>query len=108
MENRMKKAVLGGAILGVFCVIGAYIRSGMTASTGFVFSLWYNRVLLGVIVGAPWNKIEKNNRIVRGAILGLLVSFAFYSSTGFNDHISFIAGIIYGIMLEFWLMKFEG
>lgn len=107
MKNRMKKAILGGAVLGIFCVIGAYVRSGMTASIGFIFSLWYNRVLLGVIVGAPWGKNIKKKKIIRGAILGLLVSFAFYSSTGFKDHISFIAGIIYGVMLEYWLMKFE-
>jgi putative flippase GtrA len=44
--------------------------------------------------------------IARGAILGLIVSFAFYSSTGFNDVVSFLAGIIYGIIIEFVAFKF--
>jgi hypothetical protein len=39
--------------------------------------------------------------IARGAILGLLVSFAFYSSTGFADIIGLIAGIIYGVIIEY-------
>ena len=38
--------------------------------------------------------------IGRGAFLGLLVSFAFYSSTGFRDVIGFIAGIVYGVIIE--------
>jgi len=53
MSKRMKVALIGGALLGVICVVGAYIRSGSTASAGFVFSLWYNRVIIGLAVGAP-------------------------------------------------------
>jgi len=36
-----------------------------------------------------------------------LVSFAYYSSTGFQDHISFIAGVVYGFILEAWLSRPE-
>jgi hypothetical protein len=43
----------------------------------------------------------------RGALLGLLVSFAFYSSTGFEDVIGFIAGIVYGIIIEFVALKLD-
>jgi len=28
----MKEALIGGALLGIVCVVGAYIRSGSTAS----------------------------------------------------------------------------
>lgn len=105
MKNRMKTALIGGALLGLVCVVGAYIRSGFTASAVFVFSLWYNRVLLGLVIGAPWSKLDKNKAMLRGGILGLLVSFAFYSSTGFQDPISFLAGIVYGVILEAWLSR---
>ena len=71
----------------------------------FVFSLWYNRVILGLVIGAPWAKLDRNKAMLRGAILGLLVSFAFYSSTGFQDPISFLAGIVYGVILEAWLSR---
>ncbi len=103
MSNRMKTALVGGALLGIVCVVGAYVRSGFTASPIFVFSLWYNRVIIGLVVGAPWKTTHKNQALLRGGLLGLLVSFAFYSSTAFADPISFVAGMIYGILLEWWL-----
>jgi uncharacterized membrane protein len=105
MNKRMKEALIGGALLGIICVVGAYVRSGSTASPVFVFSLWYNRVIIGLAVGAPWNETSRTKALLRGAILGLLVSFAFYSSTGFQDHISFVAGIVYGAILEGWLSR---
>ena len=105
MTKRMKVALIGGALLGIVCVIGANIRSGFTASPDFVFSLWYNRVLLGLIVGAPWGATARNKALLRGAFLGLVVSFAFYSSTGFQDPISFVAGVLYGVILEAWLFR---
>lgn len=105
MTGRMKEALIGGALLGLICVAGAYVRSGLTASPVFVFSLWYNRVIIGLAVGAPWAAHERPHSLLRGAVLGLLVSFAFYSSTGFADPISFLAGILYGVILEGWLSR---
>ncbi len=105
MNNRLIKSLIGGALLGLICVVGAYVRSGYTASTVYVFSLWYNRVILGLVVGAPWPQASGSSHIMRGAILGLLVSFAFYSSIGFEDPVSFGAGIVYGIILEVWLHR---
>ncbi len=105
MSRRMSTSLIGGALLGVICVIGAYVRSGQTASPEFVFSLWYNRVILGLVVGAPWRRRDRTWSILRGAIFGLLISFAFYSSTSFQDPVSFAAGIVYGVILEWWLIK---
>lgn len=105
MKRRMKVALIGGALLGLICVAGAYVRSGFTASPEFVFSLWYNRVIIGLAVGAPWTATDRKKALLRGALLGLLVSFAFYSSTGFKDPVSFVAGILYGVILEGWLSR---
>jgi uncharacterized membrane protein len=105
MNKRMKVALIGGALLGLVCVAGASVRSGFTASPVFVFSLWYNRVIIGLAVGAPWAATNRNKALLRGALLGLLVSFAFYSSTGFVDPVSFVAGILYGVLLEGWLSR---
>jgi uncharacterized membrane protein len=105
MNKRMKVALIGGALLGLVCVAGASVRSGFIASPVFVFSLWYNRVIIGLAVGAPWAATSRNKALLRGALLGLLVSFAFYSSTGFVDPISFVAGILYGVLLEGWLSR---
>lgn len=103
MKKRLITAIIAGAILGVFCIIGAYARSGNTATIGELFSLWYNRIIIGIAIGAPWGKTTRVKALMRGALLGLLISFAFYSSTGFHDHISFVAGIVYGLIIEAWL-----
>lgn len=103
----MIESLIVGALLGIVCVVGASIRSGFTASPVFIFSLWYNRVILGLVIGAPWPQTSRNNALVRGAIMGLLVSFAFYSSTGFADSVSFGAGIVYGVLIELWLSRAE-
>ncbi len=105
MNRKLKEALIGGALLGIVCVVGAYLRSGSTASPVFVFSLWYNRVIIGLAVGAPWKETSRSKALLRGAILGFLVSFAFYSATGFQDPISFVAGIVYGAILEGWLTR---
>ena len=69
--------MIGGALLGVVCVIGAYNRSGSSASPAFVFSLWYNRVIIGLIVGAPWPVTTRTKALLRGGVLGLLVFLCF-------------------------------
>ena len=71
MNRRMTESLIGGVLLGIVCVIGAYVRSGFTASPVFVFSLWYNRVVLGLLVGAPWPKVDRNKALLRGALFGL-------------------------------------
>ena len=105
MSKRLKVALIGGAILGIVCVVGAYLRSGGSASPAFIFALWFNRVIIGLVVGAPWDTSSKSKNLLRGALLGLLVSFAFYSSTNFQDPISFVAGGMYGVILEAWLSR---
>lgn len=101
----MIESLIGGALLGIVCVIGASIRSGFTADPIFVFALWFNRVIIGLVIGAPWPKTNKSRDLIRGGILGLLVSFAFYSATGFVDPVSFVAGIVYGVILEAWFNR---
>ena len=105
MKKRLITGLIGGALLGLICVAGAAIRSGFTASPADIFSLWYNRVVIGLVVGAPWHDIGRSKALGRGAVLGLLVSFVYYSATGFTDHISFAAGIVYGVVLEGWLSR---
>lgn len=106
MTKRLKLALIGGAVLGIVCVVGASLRSGGIASPTFIFALWFNRVIIGLAVGAPWQTTSRNKSLLRGAIIGLLVSLAFYSSTNFRDPISFIAGVAYGVILEAFLSRF--
>lgn len=106
ITKRLKVSLLTGAILGVFCIIGAYVRFGPNNEATLLFSLWYNRLLMGLLIGLPWSKATLPKVIVRGAILGFVVSFAYYSATGFNDVVSFLAGVVYGMIIEAVAFKF--
>ena len=104
-KRRMVASVITGALLGIICIIGAQLRSGFTNEASYLFSFWFNRLLMGVVIGLAWGRLNTLQAIGRGAFLGLLVSFAFYSSTGFNDVIGFIAGIVYGIIIEYVALR---
>ncbi len=108
LTKRLKISLLMGAVLGVFCIIGAYARFGSENEVFLLFSLWYNRLLMGLLIGLPWGKIGLPKAIIRGAILGFVVSFAYYSATGFTDVVSFLAGVIYGMIIEAVAYKFGG
>ena len=99
-SKRMKVSLLAGAALGVVCIIGALIRSSGGSGAGFLFALWYNRLLMGMVIGLMEDIKETPRLILRGAVTGLLVSFAFYSADGFGDAVSFLAGIVYGVIIE--------
>lgn len=105
MSKRMIQALIGGTLLGMVCVAGATLRSGFTADPIFIFALLFNRVIIGLVIGAPWRNTNKTSSLMRGGVLGLLVSFAFYSSTNFVDPVSFGAGLIYGVILEAWFNR---
>lgn len=106
--SRMLVCVISGAILGILCIVGAQVRSGFNHDASYLFSFWFNRLLLGVVIGLAWGKLSTLQVLGRGALLGLLVSFAFYSSTGFKDVVGFIAGIGYGIIIEYAALRLRG
>ncbi len=104
--KRMKVSLIMGAILGVVCIVGASIRSGFDLNVIYLFAFWYNRLLMGFVIGLLDGKKGLPKILYRGALIGLLVSLAFYSSTGFSDPVGFIAGIIYGVIIEYIAFKF--
>ena len=103
--RRMLVCIITGAFLGAICIIGAQLRSGFERDAVYLFSFWFNRLLMGLVIGLAWGQLNTLRAIGRGAILGLLVSFAFYSSTGFEDAVGFIAGIVYGVIIEYAALK---
>jgi len=106
LTKRMKTCIASGAVLGVFCIVGAFVRSGYQSEAYYLFALWYNRVIMGLLIGLAGGNLGWPKVIGRGALFGLIVSFAFYSSTGFNDVVSFLAGILYGIIIEYIAFKY--
>lgn len=105
-----KKVIYGlilGAILGVFCIFGAAIRMPGEVSNIYLMSFWYNRLTMGFIIGLLPSIKSLKLSLIRGIIMGALVSFAFYSATEFLDLMGFLAGLLYGIIIEFVLYKIK-
>ncbi|MFH1712474.1 MAG: hypothetical protein ABH846_04555 [Patescibacteria group bacterium] len=107
MNKRIITATVVGAILGVFCIIGIGYRLGFAGNEVLLFSAWFNRVLMGLVIGLVgyWKLKNVPAVLLRGAILGLIVSFSWYAATGFADATGFIAGIVYGIIIDFVATK---
>ena len=100
LTRRMVVCLVTGALLGVVCIVGASIRSGFQYEAYFLFAFWYNRLLMGMVIGLA-GQLALPVVLYRGAFLGLVVSFAFYSSIGFGDPVGFLAGIVYGVIIEY-------
>jgi hypothetical protein len=93
-----------GALLGVLCIVGVGARVGFAGNAGFLFSIWYNRLLMGLLIGLAGEvtllQARKANIVVRGLLLGTLVTLASSLSTDFRDLPSFFAGIVYGPIID--------
>ncbi len=105
--KRLVVATITGAVLGVFCIIGASARYGSQASPAMLASLWYNRLIMGFVIGL-YNKTHNLSKaLLRGAVTGLLISFAFFLSGGMSDYVSFLIGIVYGMIIELTAYKLD-
>ena len=106
--KRIGFATLLGALLGIICILGAGLRVGWLGNEIILIGLWYNRVIIGLLIGFAGdlkfikkkNSSKMLNRTLRGAVLGLLVSLQFYLSTNLLDLLSFLMGILYGIIID--------
>ncbi|KXA97995.1 hypothetical protein AKJ40_05000 [candidate division MSBL1 archaeon SCGC-AAA259M10] len=106
-HKRLVSAILIGAVLGIFCILGVGIRLGFSGNEWYLFGMWYNRVLMGILIGlaGSWKIVTgKENRtknaVVRGLILGVIVTSAVLFSTSFKDLPSWGAGIVYGVIID--------
>ncbi len=110
MKKRLLIALGSGAVLGIFCILGASVRLGWQGNQLLILSLWYNRLVMGLMIGlaADFNLVKGEfNWILRGAVLGLGVSAAYFLTAGANDWVSFIAGVIYGVIIEAVLRRYS-
>lgn len=106
-KKRLLITLITGAILGVVCILGAQLRSNFTQTPTYLFAFWFNRVLMGMTIGLVSFKLPIKGLLIRGAIIGIIVSFAFYSATGFEDVIGFAVGAIYGMIIEYIAYRFD-
>ncbi|TVP85567.1 MAG: hypothetical protein EA375_04290 [Acholeplasmataceae bacterium] len=106
MSKRLIISLIMGALLGIVCIVGAQVRSGFSQTPTYLFAFWFNRVLMGLVIGLFSKPRTHVTMIWRGGLTGLFVSFAFYSATGFADIVGFLVGVIYGIIIEWVAHRF--
>ncbi len=109
-RKRIIVSLIMGAILGVLCIIGVggRIEGGYLPNIVFLIGMWYNRVIMGLLIGfagelhlagdedaSPWI-----NPLIRGLLFGILVSLAIFLSTEFRDIPSLFAGFAYGPIID--------
>ena len=111
MKKRLTISLITGGLLGLLCIIGASIRSGGLAGNEiYLIALWYNRVIIGLTIGLLGNfqiTASSYKHYIRSGIIGLLISAGFLLSTDFKDYIAFIAGIFYGLIIEYVASKYS-
>lgn len=105
LNKKLKIAIISGALLGVICIIGGGIRMGFSGNGLYLFALWYNRLIMGILIGLSKMKPGALG-LFKGVFFGFLVSLAFYLSTGMTDSVSFLAGIVYGVIIVGVTRKF--
>lgn len=109
-DKRLFISITTGIFLGIFCVIGIGLRLGFDDNSVFLASAWFNRLIMGILIGLSGHIIfsKKYNTLIRGIFFGSLTSFAWFLSTAFRDPLGFVAGIIYGIIIDHIATRFEG
>jgi hypothetical protein len=95
-----------GAILGIFCIIGVSQRipPSIENDAMYLAAAWYNRVIMGIIIGLAGEILilpkqsPLLNAIIRGAIIGAIVSVSFGILSQTPEYTFFGAGIMFGII----------
>ncbi|UYP44731.1 hypothetical protein NEF87_001016 [Candidatus Lokiarchaeum ossiferum] len=109
MKNQLKRVLIAtgmGAILGIFCIIGQSQRMPLNPNpnaTIYLLAAWYNRVIMGMLIGfaGEWFLLKNKprlNSVVRGAILGTVVSISFGLLQQRIEIMYFFAGIVWGLL----------
>ena len=110
MKKRLAIGLASGAVLGIFCIIGGAVRLGWQGNQLLIFSLWYNRLVMGLVIALAGNLVLSKgeiNWVLKGALLGLVVSAAYFFTAGASDWVSFLAGVVYGVIIEYLLVRFD-
>jgi hypothetical protein len=104
--KRVIICTIGGMIAAAIC-LGGMAASGRVELTAIIVATGIgNRILIGFVIGISGWRI---NYLLHGALIGLLVTLS--SSVGiiFSNMQGFImytiAGIIYGILIEFFATR---
>ncbi len=106
LTKRLKISLAVGAVLGVFCIIGVGYRQGYAGNELYLFAMWYNRIIMGLLIGFAGNWLD-DRFVIRGLILGTLVTTAFFFTTAFRDWPGWLAGVAYGVIIDYFATKYS-
>lgn len=109
--RRIGISTILGALLGVLCIIGVggRIPGGYDANMVYLLGIWYNRLIMGVLIGfaGGWTILKSENQknlgnaLIRGIIFGILVSSAtLFQSATITDYLGLLAGFAYGPIID--------
>ncbi|MFW6003888.1 MAG: hypothetical protein ACOCPT_05650 [Halanaeroarchaeum sp.] len=110
MDRRLAIGILVGAFLGIFCILGVGLRIGFEGNLLFLFAMWYNRVVMGLVIGLAGGLTlvdSRYNVFVRGFVLGLVVTAAIAFTSEFRDWPSFFAGLAYGVIIDWVATRYS-
>ncbi|MBD3253484.1 MAG: hypothetical protein GF383_00245 [Candidatus Lokiarchaeota archaeon] len=111
---RMAICLVLGAIAGVICAIGTATAPipAELRTIEFLLYVWYNRLMLGFILGFADNitiiKNDYGNVIIRGAVIGGVFSLLMVIPAGISAISYLYAGIIFAIIIDLIATKFGG
>ena len=98
-KNRFQRALITAAIFGIICVLSFVIRFGYKNNFIYLLALFYNRLLIGVVIGL----LSTNKGFIvlfRGLIIGFLVGLGLYISSEFTDIVAVIGGGVIGLIVD--------
>jgi uncharacterized membrane protein len=99
----IKRIVYGlilGTLLGLVCIFGAQLRSSTPLENWYLFAFWFNRFLMGFVIALLPIHLPYKYKVIRGILVGIFISFAFYSATNYQDFLGFAVGGLYGVIIE--------
>ena len=98
-----------GAILGVFCILGVRTRlpaNPLPNASIYLLGAWYNRLIMGIMIGLAGEihifseKYQWLESILRGLVIGAIISVSFSFLQQALTWTYFFAGIIYGLIID--------
>jgi uncharacterized membrane protein YjjP (DUF1212 family) len=98
---------MGGIVAGILCLTGGIVTRNITdISFISIFPLFYNRIILGFMIGISNLRLHY---LINGAIIGFLVSLISSLLIIQENIIGFIlfttAGILYGALIDWAATK---
>lgn len=102
-------STLLGSLLGIFCILGVRMRmppSPLPSASIYLLGAWYNRLIMGLVIGfaGEFHFLNEKYRIIeavlRGVLLGALISVSFSFLQQAVTLTYFFAGIGYGLIID--------